>query len=64
MTLVVNCYFAYKSGSIYIISRKENEVHGISSEMRRQLAIALAGAIICALIIGLAGLWAGLYVHH
>ncbi len=56
--------YGYKFGAVRIVPRKENEVRGIGSETRKQLLIALAGAIIGALIIAAAGLWAGVYVHH
>jgi hypothetical protein len=59
-----NCWFAYRIGVVRLIPRKENEIRGLSTETRKQLMIALAGAIIGGLIVGLAGLWAGVYVHH
>lgn len=59
-----NCWFTYRIGAVRLIPRRENEVRGLSAETRKQLMIALAGAIIGGLVVGLAGLWAGLYVHH
>jgi hypothetical protein len=60
----VNCWFAYRFGSVHVIPRRESEVRGLSSETRKQVAIALISAIMGAVILGLAGFWAGLYVHH
>lgn len=63
-TIGLNALFAYRTGTIRLISRKRAEVQGLSAETRKQLLIALVGAIVGALILGLAGLWAGIYVHH
>ena len=51
----------YRYGAVRIIPRKQNEARGLSSETRKQLLIALVSAIIGAVIIGLAGLWAGFF---
>jgi hypothetical protein len=59
-----NCYLAYRHGAIRIISRRERENRSLSVEARRQLAIAIVGAIAGALILGVAGLWAGMFVLH
>jgi hypothetical protein len=57
-------YTIYRLGAIRIIPHNESEIRGLSSETRKQLMIALIGAIVGALILGLAGLWAGVYAHH
>lgn len=49
---------------VYVVPHKEGEVRGLSSETRKQLLIALAGAVLGGLIVGLATLWAGVAVHH
>jgi hypothetical protein len=59
-----NCWFAYRLGAVRLIPRRESETRKNSSETRKQLMIALLGAIIGGLIVGLASLWAGVYVHH
>ena len=59
-----NCWFAYRLGAVHLIPRRESEIRKLSDETRKQLMIALLGAIIGGLVTGLAGLWAGVYVHH
>jgi hypothetical protein len=59
-----NGFFAYRYGSVHLIPRRESEMRGLSSEMRKQLIIALISAIVGGVIVGLASLWAGVYVHH
>lgn len=46
------------------IPRRESESRGLSRETRKQIAVGLIGAIVGAVILAVAGLWAGLYVHH
>jgi hypothetical protein len=52
------------SSKVYVVPHMEAEVRGLSSETRKQLLIALAGAVLGGLIVGLATLWAGVAVHH
>ncbi len=54
----------FGGGAVRIYPYERAEVRRLSSETRKQLWIALAGAIIGALIVALAGLWAGVAVHH
>ena len=63
-TILGRSFFLYLSGTIKVVPRKQNEVRGLTSETRKQLFIALAGAIVGGLIVGLAGLWAGGAIHH
>jgi hypothetical protein len=62
--ILVSVISIYRSGSTLIIPRKQSEVRGLSAENRRQLLIGLTGAIVGALIAGIAGLWAGGAIHH
>jgi hypothetical protein len=52
--------FLYLSGTVKVVPRRLNEARRLTSEMRRQLFVALAAALIG----GLAGLWAGGAIHH
>ena len=60
LAAVVNVVLAYRFGEVRVVPRKENEARGLGAETRKQLMIAVVGAI----IIGLAGFWAGAFVHH
>jgi hypothetical protein len=60
LAVVANVVLSYRYGAVRIVPRKENEVRVLGSETRKQLIIAL----ISSLVLGLAGLWAGLYVHR
>ncbi|MFJ4619787.1 hypothetical protein [Streptomyces sp. NPDC088812] len=62
VTFGFNSTFAYRTGTVRIVPRNESEVRKLSSETRKQLWIALAGAAAGALIVGTAGLWAGFAV--
>lgn len=57
---LIRSFFLYLTGTIKVVPRERNEVR----EVRRQLLIALAGAVAGALIAGIAGLWAGGAIHH
>jgi len=54
----------YRIGAIQLIPRRESEIRRLGGETRKQLWIALISTIVGGVIVGLAGLWAGLYVHH
>jgi hypothetical protein len=60
----IDWFFAYRLGSVRVIPYRENEARGLSSDTRKQLVIALIAAISGGIVVALAGLWAGLYVHH
>lgn len=57
---VTSLGLAYRFGGVRVICRKENEVRSLSADTRKQLIIAVVGAV----IIALAGFWAGNFVHH
>ena len=57
-TLVgINLFTNKRDGAVRIVPRKQNEARGLSHETRKQLFIGLS----CAIIGGLAGLWAGFF---
>lgn len=57
-------FFLYLSGTVKVVPKTQNEIRGLTSETRKQLFIALAGAIVGGLIVGVAGLWAGGAIHR
>ena len=53
--------YAVSRGSIRIVPMRRNESRGLSSRARRDIGIAIVASVVGAAIIGLAGLWAGLF---
>jgi hypothetical protein len=52
---------SYTLGSIRIVPARRAESHRLSGRTRRDIAIAVIASILGAVIIALAGLWAGLF---
>ncbi|WFB07388.1 hypothetical protein LRS74_10250 [Streptomyces sp. LX-29] len=59
-TFVPNAIGAYVTGTVRLIPQRRREARGLSIETRRQLIIGLSGAVIGAVIAGIAGLWSGM----
>jgi hypothetical protein len=59
--LLIRMAITYRVGAARIMPRLQNEVRGFTSERRTQLAVALASAVVSAVLLGLAGLWAGVF---
>lgn len=64
LATLIRSLFLYLTGTIKVVPREHSEVRGLTLEARKQLLIALAGAIVGGLIVGIAGLWAGGAIHH
>jgi len=61
---LIRSLFLYLTGTTKVVPRARNEIRRLTSETRKQLLVALAGAIVGALIAGIAGLWAGGAIIH
>lgn len=59
--LLIRVTIIYRVGTARIIPRLQNEVRGLTSERRTQLAVGLATAVVTSVLLGLAGLWAGVF---